>query len=207
MQQESVGCCRFLSVFGVASAVMAAKQSIVSNLGHGPTGLARTDPRLKKFLVTYRDTGSLRSAAAAADISPEYAYNLIARADVQALLRQSMMVALADDAQASRRFLRSILDGTVFPDQARSVSDSALKIRADAAKVLLDRAGYVPPKADAPGAGGAMRDPSEMSSDELRAFIEKAEAQLGARAQPVEVARQNAPNDDASSQQVIDMLG
>lgn len=184
---------------------MVAKQPVVHNLGHGPTGLPRVDPRMKHFLVAYRDTGNLIRSAEAAGYNRDYAYSLIGRPDVQALLRQTMLVALQDDAQASRRFLRSILDGAAWPSDERRTSDSALKIRADAAKVLLDRAGYVPPKANEPGAG-AMRDPSEMSSDELRAYIDKAEQQLAARASPVEDTRQDAPNTGDASSQVIDML-
>lgn len=67
----------------------------------------------------------------------------------------------------------------------RFVRDEALapKIRLDAAKDLLNRGGYLPPRqAEASGTG---KSQNEMSSEELRAFVQQAEQTLAERAQTV----------------------
>jgi hypothetical protein len=66
------------------------------------------------------------------------------------------------------------------------VGDEAVspRVRVDAAKALLDRAGFVPPKAaDQPDT--AEKDLAAMSSDELRAFIASAEGRLAQEAKDV----------------------
>ena len=163
-------------------------------------GFPRAQPGLKKFLATYRDTGDLRLAARAAGISADGAYGLFAKPEVQAWMRQTMLTALQDDARVARRFLRSVLDGSAFPE-GRGATDNALKLRVEAAKALLDRAGYVAPKAAEPLPDG-LRDPSEMTSEELRAFLARAEAELADRAQLVD-----EPNQGEPSPQLLDMLG
>ena len=73
------------------------------------------------------------------------------------------------------------------------------RVRVDAAKTILDRAGHVarPKEADS----GAQKDLHEMSTDELRALVDKLEGELADRAEPVSATeKQGVP------QQVLDML-
>ena len=139
-------------------------------------------------------------ASERAGFTPEYGYALIRKPAVQIAIREEMQRALNDDATAARAFLRTILDGTAFPEERRN-SEGALKLRADVGKTLMDRAGYVAPKAGDAAAPGA-KDPSEMSSDELRTFIAKAEATLADRAKPID----NAPNAPVDDSQIADLI-
>jgi hypothetical protein len=50
------------------------------------------------------------------------------------------------------------------------------RVRVDAGKALLDRAGFVPPKASAPE--GLEKAVTAMSRDELKAFVDQAERRL-----------------------------
>ena len=63
------------------------------------------------------------------------------------------------------------------------VSDDAVssRVRVDAAKALLDRAGFVPPKASDP-VDATEKDLSKMSRDELKAFVASAENKLAREA-------------------------
>jgi hypothetical protein len=65
---------------------------------------------------------------------------------------------------------------------AEVVRDKAVsaRVRVDAAKTILDRGGFVPPKAAEPG--GMEKAVTEMSRDELRAFITIAEHKLSSEA-------------------------
>jgi hypothetical protein len=65
------------------------------------------------------------------------------------------------------------------------------RVRVDAARTLLDRAGFLPPKQ--PDRQPAEKDLNEMSTAELLAIIEKHEAELGDRATPIN-AVQIAPS-------------
>ena len=61
------------------------------------------------------------------------------------------------------------------------VNDETLapKLRVEAAKTILDRAGYLPPTRDERGQGDTL---SEMTPDQLRAFINDAERKLSDKA-------------------------
>jgi hypothetical protein len=60
-------------------------------------------------------------------------------------------------------------------------------VRRACARDLLDRAGFIPPRAAAAESGDE-KPLQDMSSDELRALIDRTESELGARATPI-----NAP--------------
>jgi hypothetical protein len=74
-------------------------------------------------------------------------------------------------------------------------SDKAVPsaIRRAAARDLLDRSGFIPPKASSPDSGPE-KPLSDMSSDELRGLVDRLESELGARAVPVEPP---SPGDNA----------
>lgn len=65
-------------------------------------------------------------------------------------------------------------------------------VRVDAAKALLDRAGFVAPRGN--GDQAPERDVSTMSRDELRRFVEAGEAELARRAKDVSAPNMPAPN-------------
>jgi len=60
------------------------------------------------------------------------------------------------------------------------------RIRLDAAKIALDRAGFVPPKQSTPGSED--KAPEAMSTAELQALVDKLTHELGDRAKPIEPA-------------------
>lgn len=154
----------------------------------------------RRFVHAYVNSGNIELASAESGFSGSAGQYVIRQEAVQAALRQEMQRALSEDAAAARAFLRTILDGTAFPEERRN-SEGALKLRADVGKTLMDRAGYVAPKVG-DGASPGAKDPSEMSSDELRAFIDKAEATLADRAQTVD----SAPDAPVNAPQLADML-
>lgn len=91
----------------------------------------------------------------------------------QAATGRRLRAELQEHAAKSIQTLRAIVDD----DKA------ANRDRIAAARMLTSIAGYVAPKAQAPRR--LAESPAEMSSDELRMFIEKAERELAGRAAPV----------------------
>jgi hypothetical protein len=80
----------------------------------------------------------------------------------------------------------------VLVDLARDTATPPA-IRRACARDLLDRSGFIPPKAES--ALSATEKPlSDMSSDELRGLVDRLESELGARALPVEAP---PPSDNA----------
>jgi hypothetical protein len=77
---------------------------------------------------------------------------------------------------------------------------SPAKLRLEAAKTLLDRAGHIAPKARDTG-DGSTKQTHEMSLDELRDRRAALEREIQARATPV-----NAPLDAHDDVQAIDLL-
>lgn len=77
-------------------------------------------------------------------------------------------------------------------------------VRVDASKALLDRAGFVAPRSK-PGEDGA-KTLQEMSIDELRAFIDKAESERAAAARDVSPGTDNAPDDAPIPGELSDLL-
>lgn len=107
--------------------------------------------------------------------------------------------------RAVERRMRSVLVNDAAPLALRVLQEVAANaevhpaIRRAAARDLLDRAGYVPPKA----ASQELADKSiaTMSADELAALVNKMEGELAARAKDVS-APDGAPIDD----ELADML-
>jgi short-subunit dehydrogenase involved in D-alanine esterification of teichoic acids len=86
---------------------------------------------------------------------------------MQAHLRQLMVEKLAAMAPAALVVLNDLMDD----------EDASPKIRLDAAKTILDRAGFVPPKAsDAPTVGE--KSLHEMSRDELAARVRQIQGEI-----------------------------
>jgi hypothetical protein len=123
------------------------------------------------------ETGDAPTAAQLAgflDRPSKEAWRLLRIPHVLAAVNAAVQIALAEDATLARNLLR------------RYVKDESMhpKIRLDAAKTLLDRAGHIAPKAREAG-GGHDKPLHEMSIDELRALVDRYEAELGGRAKLV----------------------
>lgn len=124
--------------------------------------------------------GSQTEAAKAAgyqpDRLPQAGYAAMRSAAVQNAIQAEIRRALSVDlAGLALGVVRGILeDPTMEP-----------KIRLDAAKVALDRGGYVAPKA-ADASTDGLRELHEMSVDELQRFIDKAKSDRANGAQVID---------------------
>src|SRR5215831_18299686 len=102
------------------------------------------------------------------------AWRLLRIPHVLAAVNAAVRTALAEDAPLARNLLRQYVKDTEMNP----------KIRLDAAKTLLDRSGHIAPKARDES---AEREKSlhEMSTDELRAMVDRLETEVANRATPV----------------------
>jgi phage terminase small subunit len=124
------------------------------------------------------------------------------------------LAGYSEAAEAARRLLRAPailhalelglrrkLHGELVP-LAFGVLDKLLRdadsdrVRLDAARVVLDRAGFVPAKQAAPA---GEREPEAMNTRELHALIERLERELGNRATPVNVPSVAQPIDNVET--------
>ena len=131
---------------------------------------------MQRAFILARANG-LPPAAAAADAG--YAHPEI---NARLLLLNSAVTAALHEV-TGRLLLHGAIDAAAYLTQL--VTDATInpRIRVDAAKTLLDRAGYLPPRQADAAAGG--KSQNEMSSEELRAFVAQAEQTLAERAEPV----------------------
>lgn len=132
----------------------------------------RVQEFVKHFTETSDCIGKPEPAALAAGYSPSCAGSmgrqLLKDPRVQAALRDANMALMGGDLTTlSLQRLRQILER----------DDVHPKVHLDAAKVVLDRAGYVAPKAADPD-DGQPKEPSDMSQAELEGFIRQKELAL-----------------------------
>lgn len=83
------------------------------------------------------------------------------------------------------------------------------KVRLDAAKTVLDRAGHIAPKAEAPQDPASVRDLNQMDRDQLEAFIERAQRAIADQAKPVidgQASHDESANGAPSDSQAIDIV-
>jgi phage terminase small subunit len=100
--------------------------------------------------------------------------------------------------------IRTILEA---PDDHATITP---KVKLDAAKTVLDRAGHIAPKAESAADPASERDLHAMSIAELEAFIDRAKREASDRATIVidgQAERTDSPNDDDDMVQVIDLEG
>jgi hypothetical protein len=89
---------------------------------------------------------------------------------------------------------------TVEAIESGEIDGPGAKVRLDAAKDILARSGFVAPRAPIAGSGSE-KTLAEMSLDELKRTQDRLQAELAARAKPVNAQVTPAPSDD-----VIDLL-
>jgi hypothetical protein len=87
-------------------------------------------------------------------------------------------------------------------EELSSNENVSAKVRLDASKALLDRAGFVPPRAAANGMEKPEKSLHEMSLDELRARAAWLENEIAGRAKDV-----SAASSLSVDEQVADLLG
>ncbi len=108
------------------------------------------------------------------------------------LLRQSAIVwAIRVERQRLLSTEGASLGYKVLMDLARDESVQPA-VRRSAAKDLLNLGGHVPPKAEFDTNSHNNRPLSEMSSDELRALVDKLDSELADRAKPISDAASGA---------------
>ncbi|MEY9506919.1 phage terminase small subunit [Bradyrhizobium diazoefficiens] len=110
-------------------------------------------------------------------------------ADLEAnrLLRHPAILAAVQIGIAKRLAIGAPMALSVIQDFALDTSMHP-KIRLDAAKTLLDRAGHIAPKAVAQGQNAA-KPLNEMSMAELRELADKLEGEISGRAKEVSSAK------------------
>ncbi|HUO90885.1 MAG TPA: terminase small subunit [Rhizomicrobium sp.] len=121
-------------------------------------------------------TASAIAAGYAADCAKQTAYRLLRHDGVRAEIDRLTREALGDHASAAVALL-----GRVVRDE-----QAPLKIRVDAAKAVLDRAGFVAPKAPEPKMIGE-KPIEEMSTAELQAFIRETREYIEREGQLIDV--------------------
>lgn len=106
----------------------------------------------------------------------------IGQAAVQAAIRLPH-VAAAIEAEL-QRVLQSEIAPAAFAFLRRVVASDKFgeRVRVDAAKILLDRAGFTPIKR---GEDKDIKDPDQMTTDELHRMVSQLERELSERATPI----------------------
>lgn len=126
-------------------------------------------PKQQSLLLNLASGMTVKEAMEAAGYSDTTRASVAITPAMQAHLRQLMVDKLAAMAPAAVKTLSGLMDD----------EDASPKIRLDAAKTILDRAGFVPPKAmEAPMVGEKALH--EMSRDELAARVRQLQSEIGA---------------------------
>lgn len=161
----------------------------------------RLNERQAAFVVAYVEAGggdyaAIKAAmlkAGYAESSAEQGHRTVMRQpEVLAAIHLETARRIHELAPAALSTINEIRNGTI--------SEGA-KVRMEAAKIILDRAGHIAPRAAALGSEGE-KTLGEMSLDDLKREQERLQAEILARARPV-----NAQHDDATDNQAIDLIG
>lgn len=141
---------------------------------------------------------SLRDWEAAA-LAAGYSESTAKRAGHWATQRPAILAAIyLETARRLQTAAPGALD-TVCKIEKGEIVENA-KVRLDAAKAILDRAGHIAPRARALGDAGE-KTLGEMSLDELKATQDRLQSEILARAKPV-----NAPSGPVIDNEPIDLL-
>jgi hypothetical protein len=126
------------------------------------------------FVASYAQFGDLALAVAAAGVVPETGRRWLRQPEILFAIHVETVKRLQSSAPIAAQVLEEI-----FKDASVSA-----RVRVDAAKAVLDRAGYAPPKAAAP-AHGRQVTLTEMSIEELRALADTLAEELSSRAKDI----------------------
>lgn len=123
----------------------------------------------------------------------ESAVNLRANPRVAGRLDEAIRQQLLETAPRALTVMRQImLDESVAP-----------KTRLDAAKTLMDRAGYVAPRGHVDGASAGQQSLGDMTPDQIHDQIQRLERELGNRAKTID----STPATPAEDNQAVDISG
>jgi phage terminase small subunit len=149
------------------------------------------------FVQAFVDQGSgdYIAAAKAAGYTPSVAktshYRVTRSPQLLAAIHLEVSRRLQEGAPIALKVLTDLAGSAKTPE----------KIRLDAAKAILDRAGHIAPRARSLGDAGE-KTLGEMSLDELKATQERLNSELAARAKTV-----SAPSGPIIDSQAIDLIG
>jgi hypothetical protein len=115
--------------------------------------------------------------------SEAYGHNLLRQSAIIFALRLETQRLLATEAAP--------LGLKVLMGLARDETAPAA-IRRQAASDLLNRAGHVPPRPENEQSSKTDKPLSELSTDELRALVDKLDGELAERAKPVDAAKRSS---------------
>jgi hypothetical protein len=153
-------------------------------------GVAILPEKLEKFVEMMADGTNFGTVCACLGYTQLEGYTLLQTPRISRLIESRAKSVLRNDlAPKALKFLGEL----VVNEQANP------KERRQAAQFILEKAGYVAPRAQI--AEAAEKSISAMSTDELATLVEKLEQERAARAKDV-----SAPSDAASDSEVTDML-
>lgn len=144
------------------------------------------DDRQKTFVAAILNGRDPKAAARESGYSESSGYRLTTTPKIQAALRSELMRRMATEGlPLAYSVLVSILRDESAP----------ARVRVDAAKTVLDRGGMPAQRASAIKETSE-KSLSEMTTDELRAMVDKLEGALSDRAKPVDSDRSARPDPD-----------
>lgn len=148
------------------------------------TELVKQDEREQNFVQAFVETGNASQSALAAGYSKNTAQE--AR---RALLTRPSILHSIQVAVRKRMIASAPMAQRVIEELAKN-EDIAPRVRLDAARTLLDRAGHVAPRiAEKPSEAPL----HELSTDALKQLASRLEGELAGRAKPV-ISATAAPN-------------
>lgn len=146
--------------------------------------------KVTDFVCLMAEGHKISEAAAESGVGPRYAYGLMRNPSVQAALNAELRRKLAGGAPVA---LSTLIE--VVSDKKVSAG-----VRVKAAGMILDRAGFVAPRA-LPAGSGVDKTLNEMSIDELKDLAAKLENEIVGRAKTI-----NAPASEPAPSQAADIL-
>lgn len=149
-------------------------------------GLSET---FRKFLDAYCEFGTIARAAEVSGVSPSHGHYILNRPSVQAALILEVKRRLLAAAPMAMRTMITLAESAVSE-----------RIRKEAAKDILDRAGFGTPKAREREEGAELTL-TEMTIDQLKDLAGKLEDEISGRAKVV-----NAPANTDKATQATDIL-
>jgi len=160
-------------------------------------GLTEQQRRLAVEIAAGRTMEAASQLAGYAD--PMMGYDALSLPAVEAFVHKRIQQHLTVDAAQARRHLRRVMRGT----------KQDAKLRAAAAKDLLSRGGFVPPKAReaTSGVAGTL---SELTPAQLRALVDAGQRALADRAPVIEgetIRADNAPETANTQPNIAELLG
>lgn len=147
---------------------------------------------VRSFLACHDWTESALNAGYSESVAKLAPYWATRRPQILAAIHLETAATIVTAAPAALDTVRKIQKGEIV---------EGAKVRLDAAKAILDRAGHIAPRARALGDAG-QKTLGEMSLDELKATQERLNSELAARAKPV-----NAQPVTLDSSYDVDLIG